>query len=106
MPAKKRWGRKISNTSVRAIFDGIAPQYDRFNAWASFGLHRYWRRQLIRQVPEGARVLDIATGTGDVALLAQTHGHDVVGLDFSSAMIDRAREKDRAQAIRWTVASA
>ena len=88
------------------MFDGIAPQYDRFNAWASFGLHHYWRRQLLRRVPDGVRVLDIATGTGDVALLANANGHDVVGLDFSAAMIDRARAKDQAKAIRWMVGSA
>ncbi len=132
MPAKKRWGRKISNSSatrpgrrlpdvwkapvavspapaansVKAMFDGIAPQYDRFNAWASLGLHQYWRKQLIQRVPEGARVLDIATGTGDVAIQAKSQGYDVVGLDFSAAMIERAREKDSASGIRWTVGSA
>src|ERR1017187_6121894 len=73
---------------IRAMFDRIAADYDRFNAWASLGLHQHWRRVLLGYVPLGARVLDIATGTGDVAFLAVQSGHTVVGLDFSERMLD------------------
>jgi demethylmenaquinone methyltransferase/2-methoxy-6-polyprenyl-1,4-benzoquinol methylase len=88
------------------MFNSIAPDYDRFNSWASFGLHQRWRRELIRHIPQGARVLDLATGTGDVAFLAAESGHSVVGLDFSEEMLARARSKDRENKIRWVQASA
>ena len=75
------------------MFDRIAVDYDRFNAWASLGLHQHWRRQLLQRVPRGANVLDIATGTGDVAFLAAQAGHSVVGIDFSASQLARAKEK-------------
>ena len=92
--------------AVRAIFDRIAPEYDRFNAWASLGLHHSWREALVREIPADARVLDIATGTGDVAFLAHARGHEVVGLDFSERMIAAARAKDPSGEILWMVGSA
>jgi demethylmenaquinone methyltransferase/2-methoxy-6-polyprenyl-1,4-benzoquinol methylase len=88
------------------MFDRIASDYDRFNAWASLGLHQHWRRTLLRRVLAGARVLDIATGTGDVAFLAAQYGHTVVGLDFSERMLAIAREKDPDGRIRWINGSA
>ena len=57
-------------------------------------------------VPLDARVLDIATGTGDVAFLAARYGHAVVGLDFSERMIAMAKEKDAGGRILWVNASA
>src|ERR1017187_5050267 len=83
----------ITGFHIRAMFDRIASDYDRFNAWASLGLHRHWRRELLRRMPADARVLDIATGTGDVAFLAAQAGHSVVGLDFSERMLAIARKK-------------
>jgi len=91
---------------VRAMFDGIAPEYDRFNALASFGQHHHWRNVLVRQIPLSAKVLDIATGTGDVALSARAQGHDVVGLDLSEPMIARARHKDKDGSVLWMTGSA
>ncbi len=90
-----------TGSNIRSMFDRIASDYDRFNAWASLGLHQHWRRTLLRRVPEGARVLDIATGTGDVAFLAAQAGHAVTGLDFSEPMLAKAREKDKAGRVRW-----
>jgi len=95
-----------SGIAIRAIFDGIAPDYDRFNAWASLGLHHRWRKALVNRIPKDARVLDIATGTGDVAFLAAEAGHSVVGLDFSERMLAKAREKDAQGKIRWVSGSA
>jgi demethylmenaquinone methyltransferase/2-methoxy-6-polyprenyl-1,4-benzoquinol methylase len=91
---------------IRSMFDRIATDYDRFNAWASLGLHQRWRKALIGKVPKGARVLDIATGTGDVAFLAMQAGHAVVGLDFSERMLAQAKEKDKEARIRWMNGSA
>jgi len=95
-----------AGTHVRAMFDRIASDYDRFNAWASLGLHHYWRRALLRHVVPGARLLDIATGTGDVAILAAQAGHSVVGLDFSEPMLAKARQKDGEGRVRWMSGSA
>ena len=86
---------------IQAMFDELAPDYDRFNAWASFGLHQSWREAMIRRIPAGARVLDLATGTGDVALLAGARGHEAVGLDFAERMLAIAKEKDKKGRIRW-----
>ena len=88
------------------MFDRIAPEYDRFNALASFGLHQSWRETMVRRIPPGAKVLDIATGTGDVAFLARAQGHEVVGVDFSERMISRARAKDVTGSILWMTGSA
>jgi demethylmenaquinone methyltransferase/2-methoxy-6-polyprenyl-1,4-benzoquinol methylase len=88
------------------VFDRIAPDYDRFNSWASLGLHHQWRRALVRRIPQGVRVLDEATGTGDLALLASAAGHEVFGLDISEAMLTRARQKDEERRIRWVLGSA
>jgi demethylmenaquinone methyltransferase/2-methoxy-6-polyprenyl-1,4-benzoquinol methylase len=88
------------------MFDGIAANYDRFNALASFGLDKAWRRSLVRRIPPGAKVLDIATGTGDLAFLARAAGHAVAGLDFSEKMLVIARQKDNEKTIRWICGSA
>lgn len=84
--------------SVRAMFAGIAPRYDRANTVLSLGLHHRWRRRLVRlaQPPKGGSVLDVATGTGDLALLfrrAVGAKGRVVGLDFCAPMLKRARAK-------------
>ena len=88
------------------MFDRIATDYDRFNAWASLGMHQHWRRALLRRVPARARLLDVATGTGDVAFLAAGAGHAVIGLDLSEQMLVKAREKDPTGNIRWMNGSA
>ncbi len=81
--------------AVRRMFDDIAPRYDTFNRWASLGMDTGWRRAAIRRlgVPVGAAVLDIATGTGDLALASAAAGHRAVGVDFAGAMIRAAVEK-------------
>lgn len=87
---------------VRDMFDAIAPRYDRANSVLSFGQHRRWRRRLVRLT--GARpgdaVLDVATGTGDLAFaFARRVGTTarVVGIDFSDAMLAAARAKAQRQ---------
>ena len=74
---------------VRAMFDTIAPRYDLVNRLMTFGLDQRWRRATVNALalPEGARVLDLACGTGDLSRAAQRRGYRVVGTDLSWGML-------------------
>lgn len=83
---------------VRQMFDTIAPRYDLLNRLLSFGIDRRWRRYAVSrlQVPPGGVVLDIATGTCDVALeIARTTPDSVtiIGEDFTQGMLVQGQEK-------------
>ena len=83
---------------IQEMFDSIAPRYDFLNRLLSFGIDRRWRRFAVRQleVPKGGKVLDVATGTGDVALeIAGQTPSDVgiVGVDISREMMEFGRRK-------------
>jgi demethylmenaquinone methyltransferase/2-methoxy-6-polyprenyl-1,4-benzoquinol methylase len=86
---------------VQRMFDRIAPVYDAMNRVMTAGLDRRWRRETLDAVAVrvGDRVLDVCCGTGDLAIGAQARGADVIGLDFSAAMLERAQRK--APAIDW-----
>jgi len=94
---------------VRAMFDRIARFYDLMNSVMTAGLHHGWRQRaadLARLAP-GDRALDVATGTGDLAVeLARRVAPmgEVVGCDFSEPMLVRARAK--APQLRWEWANA
>lgn len=82
-------------TFVRAMFDRIAPQYDRLNRLFSFRLDQYWRRVTIRTVAVSPHdtVIDLACGTGDLSELAAHIGAAVVGIDFSANMLAGAQQR-------------
>ena len=86
---------------VQRMFDRIAPVYDVMNRVMTGGLDRRWRRITVEQaVSPGDRVLDACCGTGDLAIAAQRRGAaEVVGLDFSEEMLERARRK--APELEW-----
>lgn len=89
---------RLPETQVRAMFDRIAGVYDLMNGVMTAGLHHQWRRRAadLAGVGPGDRVLDVATGTGDLALeLASRVGPAgaVVGADFSDRMLELARAK-------------
>ena len=83
------------------MFDRIAGVYDRMNAVMTAGMHHTWRRRAadLAQLGPGGRALDVATGTGDLALELVRRvapGGVVVGADFSERMLDLARVKAAA----------
>jgi demethylmenaquinone methyltransferase/2-methoxy-6-polyprenyl-1,4-benzoquinol methylase len=92
---------------VRSMFDRIAGRYDLMNSVMTAGLHHRWRARAVELsgVEEGQSALDVCCGTGDLALeLKRRAGGDgsVVGLDFSEAMLDRARIKARSRGLDVT----
>lgn len=83
---------------VEAMFDRIAGTYDRLNRWISMGFHTRWKRRAcgLLGLQPGSRVLDVCTGTGDLAgILLERVGEAgfVEGLDFSENMLAIARER-------------
>jgi demethylmenaquinone methyltransferase/2-methoxy-6-polyprenyl-1,4-benzoquinol methylase len=88
--------------AVRAMFTRIADRYDLMNSVMTGGRHHAWRRLTAAAVAgaPGGLALDLATGTGDLALALReiTPGRLVVGADFSEAMLRHARAKVRARA--------
>jgi demethylmenaquinone methyltransferase/2-methoxy-6-polyprenyl-1,4-benzoquinol methylase len=92
--------------SVRAMFDRIAGVYDVMNTVMTAGLHHRWRERAVdlARVGPGSRALDVATGTGDLAIELSRRGADVVGSDFSEGMLAKARAK--APELRWEQADA
>jgi len=88
----------LEEGQVRAMFDRIAGVYDRMNAVMTAGLDRRWRARAadLAAVRPGDRALDVATGTGDLALELAGRvapGGEVVGCDFAEEMLARARDK-------------
>src|SRR3954454_12122561 len=91
---------RLAPDAVRTMFDRIAPVYDAMNRVMTAGLDRRWRRATVAAVVRpGDRVLDAACGTGELAVAARRAGGAVTGLDFSPAVLERARRKDAA--IEW-----
>ncbi len=89
------------------IFAPIARRYDLVNAVLSFGMHGCWRRLFLKWLPskKELRILDLATGTGDVAfvLLKDPRVADIVGVDVSANMLDIARRKAEARGVSGRV---
>ena len=85
----------LSEPQVRAMFDRIAGVYDRMNSVMTAGMHHRWRERAadLARVGPGDRALDVATGTGDLAIALRRRGAEVVGLDFSEPMLALARRK-------------
>lgn len=94
-------------TDIQALFERIAPLYDRLNDQLSFGLHHVWKQMAVDwlQLPAGATALDLCCGTGDLTrMLARRVGRQgwVVGLDFAAAPLAIARQRsDHYPQIEW-----
>lgn len=112
VPAGK--GAISSKADVRAMFDQIVPRYDMMNRIMTGGRDVAWRNRVaklsLESAPTGQQnVLDMATGTGDLAFaIAKGGARHVVGLDFSTEMIDEARRKatDRPGNVEFIVGDA
>jgi demethylmenaquinone methyltransferase/2-methoxy-6-polyprenyl-1,4-benzoquinol methylase len=89
MPGEQRAAR------VGKLFATIARRYDLINDIQSFGMHRLWKRRVLRltRVQPGERALDLCCGTGDITLALAKAGAQTTGLDFSEAMLEVATEK-------------
>src|SRR5574344_2044380 len=90
-------GTQPKGFQVKSMFDGIAPSYDLLNHLLSLGIDRKWRNRTIdalQQWPHDT-MLDVATGTGDFALLAAQalHPSTLVACDLSNGMMDVGRRK-------------
>lgn len=88
----------LEEPQVRAMFDRIARVYDRMNSVMTAGMHHRWRERAadVAELAPGARALDVACGTGDLALeLARRvgPGGEIVACDFSEQMLELARAK-------------
>jgi demethylmenaquinone methyltransferase/2-methoxy-6-polyprenyl-1,4-benzoquinol methylase len=81
---------------VTKMFDTISGDYDGLNRVISFGIDVKWRKKVVKLVEQTnpKSILDIATGTGDLAIaLAKTNADKIIGLDISSGMLDIGKQK-------------
>jgi demethylmenaquinone methyltransferase/2-methoxy-6-polyprenyl-1,4-benzoquinol methylase len=88
---------------IAGMFDAIAPRYDLLNHVLSAGLDRRWRVRAVDALalPDGARVLDLCTGTADLAIatVQRSRGTSVVGVDFAGAMLKLGLTKIRGASL-------
>ena len=99
----------LTEPQVRAMFDRIAGFYDVMNTVMTAGLHHRWRARAadLAQLPAGGSALDVACGTGDLAIeLARRVGPEgeIIGSDFAQEMLERAR--DKAPELQWELGNA
>ncbi|MBX5469590.1 MAG: bifunctional demethylmenaquinone methyltransferase/2-methoxy-6-polyprenyl-1,4-benzoquinol methylase UbiE [Thermoleophilaceae bacterium] len=96
----------LPEQQVRAMFDRIASVYDLMNSVMTAGMHQRWRERAadLARLEPGGRALDVATGTGDLALALKRRvgpAGEVVGSDFSERMLELARAKSREVRFEW-----
>src|SRR5271155_1839948 len=102
--------RETASRAVREMFTSIAPRYDLLNHVLSFSIDRLWWWRTARKFdsilrrPE-ARVLDLCCGTGDMTFALRRRAGSatpqILGADFSHAMLQRAAAKGRGTTLRW-----
>ncbi len=91
---------------VETMFNAIASEYDNLNRVISFGIDVKWRKKIVQIIAEKQPqfILDIATGTGDLAiLLSQTNAEKIIGLDISAGMLEVGKQKIAAKNLSQTI---
>ena len=91
---------------VAQMFDTISGNYDNLNRVISFGIDVKWRKKVLKMVGKSSpkTILDIATGTGDLAILmAQTKAEKIIGLDISAGMLEVGVQKIAAKNLNKTI---
>ena len=97
-------GPSAGGSEIRELFDAVAARYDLLNRLLSLGLDQTWRRRAAHacSLPAGGRALDVATGTGDLAILLRAAAGEsglVVGADLSPGMLAHGRKKSAGGAL-------
>jgi demethylmenaquinone methyltransferase / 2-methoxy-6-polyprenyl-1,4-benzoquinol methylase len=105
-PAPADTRGRLSEPQVRAMFDRIARVYDLMNSVMTAGMHHRWRERAVdlSGVGPGDRALDVATGTGDLAIALKRRvgpSGEVIGSDFSDQMLELARRKTSDVKFEW-----
>ena len=103
----KPYGEGEKAKQVEQMFDNIAPSYDKLNHRLSWNIDKGWRRKAIKQLApfKPQSLLDIATGTGDFAILAaeMLHPDQLVGADISEGMMDIGRQKVKEKGLQTVI---
>ncbi len=98
--------KRSKKEQVTAMFDTISGNYDGLNRVISFGIDVRWRKKVVKLVAatHPTTVLDVATGTGDLAIqLAQTNATEIIGLDISEGMLAVGKHKVSAKKLEQTI---
>ena len=84
---------------LNELFDSIATRYDLINDLQSLGMHRRWKKRLLKLAAgrPGERALDLCCGTGDISFALARQGIEVIGLDFNEPMLAVAAQRSKAQ---------
>ncbi len=101
---KQQVGSSKRELLIRSVFNGVAPRYDLMNDAMSFGIHRLWKRKLVAMAkPENGQVIvDLAAGTGDVAIKLAGTGRLVIAADPSMAMMLEGHKRHQLVSIAST----
>lgn len=104
--------KKQKSEFVHEVFENIHTQYDKANNRISLGLQKSWKQDLVdkiaEEIPKNSSFLDVCCGTGDISIWLAEKRKDlnVVGVDFSSAMLNEAVKKSKDLDIIWKEADA
>lgn len=103
-------GESEKEEKVREVFDSVAPKYDLMNDLLSFGMHRAWKHRCIHEtaIERGMKLLDIASGTGDLAIAfaKQTGAENVTATDINHEMLSFCRRRMAAEGLGCSVTQA
>ena len=97
---------------VKSVFDTVYNKYDLMNDFMSFGIHRYWKRELIRQINPSSSdtLIDVACGTGDIAKLFLNYVNkksQITCVDPNKHMLNKGKEKlNEFKNLKWVISTA